>query len=195
MVLRVKSTQVQQEFGEAMDQAFSGSDLIVERYGNPRVAIINYRRYEQLLEAERQLLRHPVADGFCGGFRAGHKSQRCRDRRFDRASAPGSSRKTPIEVSHRPIRVVIDTNVFIRYLLRPSAAIRRLIEDLWLEDQVLVVSAPELFQELSDVLGREAIQALILSEDGLVLLEALQAKAELVPSLGEIPAYTRSQGR
>jgi TRAP-type C4-dicarboxylate transport system substrate-binding protein len=54
----MKSTQVQQEFGEAMDQALSGSDVIVERYGNPRVAIINYRRYQELLEAERQLLRH-----------------------------------------------------------------------------------------------------------------------------------------
>ncbi len=57
MVLHVKSTRVQQGFGEAMNQALSGSDVIVERYGNPRVAIINYRRYEQLLEAERQLLR------------------------------------------------------------------------------------------------------------------------------------------
>jgi len=57
MVLHMKSTQVQQEFGEVMDQAFSGSDVIVERYGSPRVAILNYRRYEQLLESERQLLR------------------------------------------------------------------------------------------------------------------------------------------
>ena len=57
MVTHLKSSQVQQEFGEVMDQALSGSDVIVERYGNPRVAIINYRRYEQLLEAERQLLQ------------------------------------------------------------------------------------------------------------------------------------------
>jgi TRAP-type C4-dicarboxylate transport system substrate-binding protein len=57
MVLHMKSTQVQQEFGEVMDQALSGSEVIVERYGSPRLAIINYHRYEQLLEAERQLLR------------------------------------------------------------------------------------------------------------------------------------------
>ena len=57
MVLHMKSTQVQQEFGEVMDQVLSGSDVIVERYGSPRVAILNYRRYEQLLESERQLLR------------------------------------------------------------------------------------------------------------------------------------------
>ena len=58
MVMHLKSSQVQQEFGAAMDQALSGSDVIVERYGSPRVAIVNYRRYEQLLEAERQLLRY-----------------------------------------------------------------------------------------------------------------------------------------
>ena len=57
MALHMKSTQVQQEFGEVMDQALSGSDVIVERYGSPRVAILNYRRYEQLLESERQLQR------------------------------------------------------------------------------------------------------------------------------------------
>jgi hypothetical protein len=57
MALHMKSTQVQQEFGEVMDQALSGSDVIVERYGSPRVAILNYHRYEQLLESERQLLR------------------------------------------------------------------------------------------------------------------------------------------
>jgi len=58
MVTHLKSTQVQQQFGEVMDQALAGSDVIVERYGSPRVAIINYRRYEKLLEAERQLLRY-----------------------------------------------------------------------------------------------------------------------------------------
>ena len=29
----------------------------MERYGSPRVVILEYRRYRQLLEAERQLLR------------------------------------------------------------------------------------------------------------------------------------------
>ena len=94
-------------------------------------------------------------------------------------------------MSSAPIRVVIDNNVFIRYLLKPSAAIRRLIEDLWLGDQILVVSAPELFQELREVLDRETIRAYIHSEEGLVLLEALQAKAEIYPALGAIPVYSR----
>lgn len=90
-----------------------------------------------------------------------------------------------------PIRVVIDTSVFIRYLIRPSAAIRRLMEELWVEGQIMVVSAPELFDELVQVLNRENIQGFIHPEEGQTLLEALQTKAEFLPSLGEVPAYTR----
>jgi prevent-host-death family protein len=57
MATHITSTQVQQEFGEIMDQAISGSDVIIDRYGNPRVAIIGYRRYKQLLDTERELMR------------------------------------------------------------------------------------------------------------------------------------------
>ena len=32
-------------------------DVIVERYGSPRVAIINYRRYQALVAAEKELIR------------------------------------------------------------------------------------------------------------------------------------------
>jgi uncharacterized protein len=94
-------------------------------------------------------------------------------------------------VIQKPARVIIDTNVFIRYLLRPGAATRRLIEDLWLEDKIIVVSSPELFVELSQVLERETIRAYIHPEVGLVLLETLQSKAEFLPPLGEVPAYSR----
>ena len=91
----------------------------------------------------------------------------------------------------QPVRVVIDTNVFVRYLLRPCAATRRLIEDLWLEDKIIVVSSPELFVELRQVLDRETIRAYIHPEEGLVLLETLQSKAEFLLPLGEVPAYSR----
>jgi putative PIN family toxin of toxin-antitoxin system len=90
-----------------------------------------------------------------------------------------------------PIRVVIDTSVFIRYLIRPGAAIRRLMEELWVEGQIIVVSAPELFDELVQVLKRENIQGFIHPEEGQTLLEALQTKAEFLPPLGEVPPYTR----
>jgi putative PIN family toxin of toxin-antitoxin system len=94
-------------------------------------------------------------------------------------------------VIQEPVRVVIDTNVFIRYLLRPGAAIRRLIEDFWLEVRVLIVSAPELCEELRQVLSRDTIRAYIHPDEGTVLLETLQSKAEFLPALGEVPAYSR----
>ena len=90
-----------------------------------------------------------------------------------------------------PIKVVIDTSVFIRYLIRPSAATRRLLEELWLEDQILVVIAPEIFDELSSVMKRQSVQAFISPQEGQVLLEVLQGKADFLPSLGEVPSYTR----
>jgi hypothetical protein len=58
MPVKLNSSQVQQNFGRAMDRAMVEDDVIVERYGTPRVAIVEYRRYQQLIEAERALLRN-----------------------------------------------------------------------------------------------------------------------------------------
>jgi hypothetical protein len=41
------------------------------------------------------------------------------------------------------------------------------------------------------VLARDDIQALIQPEEGQVLLEAIESKAEMISSLGPIPSYTR----
>lgn len=57
MAITLTSSRVQQNFGEAMDRALVSEDVVVERYGVPRVAIVSYERYRQLLEAERELLR------------------------------------------------------------------------------------------------------------------------------------------
>jgi PHD/YefM family antitoxin component YafN of YafNO toxin-antitoxin module len=57
MAVTIASSRVQQNFGEAMDRALVSEDVVVERYGVPRVAIVSYKRYRQLLEAERELLR------------------------------------------------------------------------------------------------------------------------------------------
>ena len=90
------------------------------------------------------------------------------------------------------IRVVIDTSVLIRYLIRPSAAVKELIEVRWLADQVRMVSAPELIKELEGVLSRDYIQTLIRPEEGQALLHAIHLKAETVgPLLGNVPPYTR----
>ena len=89
------------------------------------------------------------------------------------------------------LRVVIDTSVFIRYLIRPSAAIRQLIEQWWLEERIQVVIAPELLAELEGVLGRKEMQAYFHPEEGQALLDILRFKAEFLPPLVSIPAFTR----
>ncbi len=57
MAVTLQSSQVQQNFGQALDTALMADDVVVERYGVPRVAIIEYGRYQRLVEAERELLR------------------------------------------------------------------------------------------------------------------------------------------
>jgi putative PIN family toxin of toxin-antitoxin system len=89
------------------------------------------------------------------------------------------------------IRAVIDTSVLIRYLIRPGTAIKELIEALWLGDEVQMVTAPELIEELVGVLERDYIKALIRPAEGQVLLDAIYQKAEILPSFGQAPSYTR----
>jgi len=57
MPMRLKSSQVQQSFGLVVDRALVEGDVIVERYGVPRVAIVEYGRYQRLAAAEQELLR------------------------------------------------------------------------------------------------------------------------------------------
>lgn len=55
MPIQIKSSEAQQNFGRVIDQALVEDDVIIERYGEPRVVIISYQRYQKLLEAERSL--------------------------------------------------------------------------------------------------------------------------------------------
>ena len=57
MTLRLKSTEAQQNFGAMLDRASGEDDVIVERYGTPRVAIVAYDRYQELVSAQRELMR------------------------------------------------------------------------------------------------------------------------------------------
>jgi len=57
MSITLKSSEAQQNFGLLIDRALAEDDVIIERYGTPRVALINFQRYQRLLDAERQLLR------------------------------------------------------------------------------------------------------------------------------------------
>lgn len=76
MPVKLKSSQVQQNFGQAMDRALLEDDVIVERYGTPRVAIVEYRRYRRLVEAEKELLRARLQQASAAASaRAAHLSE------------------------------------------------------------------------------------------------------------------------
>lgn len=88
-------------------------------------------------------------------------------------------------------RVVIDTSVLVRYLLKPSAATRWLVEECWLNEAICVVTSPELVAELTEVLHRPKISKYVTDEDASAILDAVKSLAELLPPLGEIPHFTR----
>ncbi len=89
------------------------------------------------------------------------------------------------------MRIVVDTSVLMRYLIRPSTAICVLIENLWLNDHVQMVSAPELEAELRGVLRRPSIQRFISPAAGQILLDLVTQKADFLSPLGPVPAFTR----
>lgn len=86
MAITMNSSQVQQNFGAAMDQALLADDVVVERYGVPRVTIISYQRYQRLLEAERELLRVRLQQASAAASaRAAHLSEEQVDELIERA--------------------------------------------------------------------------------------------------------------
>lgn len=62
MAVILNSSDVQQNFGAALDHALRGDDVIVARYGAPRVALIEYDRYQKLMAAAQALSAGPGAD-------------------------------------------------------------------------------------------------------------------------------------
>ena len=90
-------------------------------------------------------------------------------------------------------RAVIDTNVLIRYLIRPGAAVREIIEQLWVDEQFVMFTSPELLAELEDVLARPRIRKLIHAEDADALLEAIRLRAQIIPAVDTTPQYTRDR--
>jgi putative PIN family toxin of toxin-antitoxin system len=89
------------------------------------------------------------------------------------------------------IRAVIDTSVLVRYLIKPGVATRELIEVQWLDNKVQMVTAPELIAELEGVLRRDYIQQFVQADEAQALLDAIFVKAEVLPPLGQVPAFTR----
>lgn len=55
--MRVKPSVVQQDFGLVVDRTMAEGGVVVERYGVPKVAIVEYGCYQHLVEAGQALLR------------------------------------------------------------------------------------------------------------------------------------------
>jgi len=92
MTVMLKSSQVQQNFGAVMDQALTENDVVVERYGTPKVAIVNYSRYQRLLEAEQELLRARLRQASeAASARAAHLPERAIDELIERSRAEACS--------------------------------------------------------------------------------------------------------
>ena len=86
MPVKLKSSDVQQSFGEVVDRALLEDDVIVERYGTPRVAIVEYKRYQRLVEAEKELLRTRLQQASAAiSARAAHLSEEEIDELIERA--------------------------------------------------------------------------------------------------------------
>jgi len=88
MTIILNSSQVQQNFGQAVDRAMMTDDVIVERYGIPRVAIVKYTRYQKLIEAEQELLRTRLQQASAAAStRAAHLSEAEVDALIEQARA------------------------------------------------------------------------------------------------------------
>lgn len=91
------------------------------------------------------------------------------------------------------MRIVIDTSVWVRYLLRPNAGTRTLIEDQWLGGSATLVTSPELLAELDSVLQRPKISRFITAEEAAQFMETVRANSLLLPALAAIPPFTRDR--
>ena len=89
------------------------------------------------------------------------------------------------------MRVVIDTSVLIRYLLRPSTATRYLLEELWPEGSVTPLISSELIAELGIVLQRPKLRRYVTDEDAAAFVSILKALSVMLEPLAEIPPFTR----
>lgn len=100
MPVKVKSSQVQQNFGLVMDRALMEDDVVVERYGMPRVAIVAYNRYQRLVEAEREMLRTRLQQvSAAASARAAHLTEEEVDKLIERARSEVHSGEVDEEAS------------------------------------------------------------------------------------------------
>lgn len=87
------------------------------------------------------------------------------------------------------IRAVIDTNLIVSYLLTQSETMSRLI-DHWEQGHFISLFSPPMLSELREVVYRPRLRQKM-SVDPTVLLDSLEADAELVPGILTLPGVCR----
>ncbi len=96
MPVKLTSSQVRQHFGRVMDRVMIKDDVIVERYGTPRVAIVRYERYRRLVEAERELLRTRLREASAAASaRVAHLTDEQVEELIERARGEGNEEHPP----------------------------------------------------------------------------------------------------
>jgi putative PIN family toxin of toxin-antitoxin system len=89
------------------------------------------------------------------------------------------------------IRLVLDTNVLVSYLLTHRPPIATLIDVYVAREEVVLVTAPELLQELDRVLRYPRLQRYYKQEERTRFVALLLAVSELVELPEEIPRICR----
>ena len=105
----MNTSQVQQEFGEVMERVLMGEDVVVERPDAPWAVVIEFHRYQQLLERERELLRRRLQQASAEtSARAAHLSEAEVDALIERARSKAHEERRSVErssgQSHAPQR-------------------------------------------------------------------------------------------
>lgn len=88
------------------------------------------------------------------------------------------------------LRVVIDTNVLVSYLLTRGETISSLME-FWKEQDFTLLASPQIIAELERVLEYPHLRARLQTEEREAFLEAMKKDAELVPGRLELSGVTR----
>lgn len=67
MAIIMNSSQVQQNFGAALERTLRGEDVIIERYGRPQAAMVPYDRYQRLAETSEGQMAEAMPETTQGG--------------------------------------------------------------------------------------------------------------------------------
>lgn len=94
-------------------------------------------------------------------------------------------------MSREALRAVFDTNLLISYLLTHRPPIATLIDEYVAREEILLVTAPELLEELHRVLGYPRLQRYYTEEERTRFVALVMVLSEVVELPANIPTICR----